>query len=135
MINKLYQNIAAGLKQIKSCKVYQEDVPQNFKAPCFLITFYDQNPTKGINGRLNNTVRVDVLYFPEDEDNCNSECWSLAQDLTRELRVEGFRIKNRSSKITDKVLHFMFDVDYREYRNMEEAKMQSMSQNTELKEE
>lgn len=135
IISKLYENIAAGLKKIKTCTIYQEDVPQNFKPPCFMVTFYDQNPTRGINGRLKNTVRVDVLYFPEDERNYNTECWALSQDLIRDLQVEDFRIKNRNSKITDKVLHFMFDVDYREYRNTAETKMQELSQNTELKEE
>ena len=65
MVTKLYKNIAAGLKAIKACKVYAEDVPQNFMQPSFLISFYDQNPSRGINGRLINTVSVDVAYFPE----------------------------------------------------------------------
>ena len=46
IISKLYENIAAGLKKIKTCTIYQEDVPQNFKPPCFMVTFYDQNPTR-----------------------------------------------------------------------------------------
>lgn len=135
MINKLYQDITVGLKKIKPCTIYQEDVPQRFKKPSFLLTFYDQNPSRGINGRLKNTVRVDVLYFPEDEDNYNSECWALSQNLTRELQLEDFKIRNRNLKITDKVLHFMFDVDYREYRNTDETKMQKLSQNADIKEE
>lgn len=134
MIDKLYQEIAAGLKLIKPCTIYREDVPQDFRTPCFMITFYDQNPSRGINGRLKNSVRVDLLYFPEDETNYQEECWSVGQSLQREFQPAGFKIKNRNMKITDKVLHFLFDVDYREYKEFIEIKMTELSSNTNLKE-
>ena len=134
MINKLYDSTASGLKRIKSCTIYREDVPQHFRKPCFMITLYDQNPSRGINGRLKNSMRVDVLYFPEDEVNYQEECWCAGQDLIREFELEGFKIKNRNMKITDRVLHFLFDVDYREYRNDTAASMQDMTQNTNIKE-
>lgn len=135
MINKLYKNITAGLKEIKTCKVYMEDVPQNFKKPSFSISFYDQSPSKGINSRLKNTVRVDVSYFPEDRQEVNDECWEIGQSLTRNFKIEGFKIKNRNLKITDKVLHFMFDVDYREFLPDDTPAMQELTQNTDMKEE
>ncbi len=53
---------------MKNCKVYREDVPQNFTVPCFMVTLYDQNLSRGINGRLKNTVNLDVLYFPENRN-------------------------------------------------------------------
>lgn len=134
MINKLYQEIASGLKLIKSCTIYLEDVPENFRKPCFMVTLYDQNYTTGINGRLKNSVRVDLLYFPEDETNYQEECWSVGQSLQREFQPAGFKIKNRNMKITDKVLHFLFDVDYREFRNETVPSMQTLSQNTDMKE-
>ncbi len=135
MITKLYQNIAAGLKKIRPCTIYQEDVPQNFKTPAFLIIFYDQNPKRGINGCLNNRVRVDVAYFPESKTDPQEACWSVGEDLIREFLIEDVKVKNRNLKITDNVLHFMFDVDYREYLETDETKMQNMSQQTEMKEE
>lgn len=135
MISKLYKNIAMGLRNVKPCTVYQEDVPQNFKQPSFLITFYAQNPSRGINGRMKNTVGVDVLYFPETIQEANAECWDVGQLLVRELKVSEFKIKNRNLKITDGVLHFMFDVDYREYFEKDTQTMQALSQNTEIKEE
>ena len=134
MVTKLYKNIAAGLKAIKACKVYAEDVPQNFMQPSFLISFYDQNPSRGINGRLINTVSVDVAYFPEARQETNGECWEVGQKLLRELRINDFKIKNRNLKITDKVLHFMFDVDYREYLSTDAQTMQTISKNTDIKE-
>lgn len=135
MISNLYRDINAGLKSIKPCKIYEENVPKNFTRPSFLITFYDQNPTKGINGRMKNTVNVDVLYFPEDRWNVNRECWGVGQDLIRMFGMENFKIKSRNLKIVDKVLHFMFDVDYREYLDTAISTMQTMSQETDIKEE
>lgn len=122
---------------MKNCKVYCEDVPQNFTVPCFMVTLYDQNPSRGINGRLKNTVNLDVLYFPENKNQAEQqeECWSVGQELTREFAAPGFKIKNRNLKIEDKVLHFMFDVDYREYLEDSTPQMQSMIQNEEIKEE
>ncbi len=118
---------------MKNCKVYREDVPQNFTVPCFMVTLYDQNPSRGINGRLKNSISLDVLYFPEDGS--QEENWSVGQELTREFAAPGFKIKNRNLKIEDKVLHFMFDVDYREYLEDSTPQMQSMIQNEEIKEE
>lgn len=135
MINELYKAIAAGLKSVKSCTVYREDVPENFSTPSFMVTLCDQNPSRGINGRLKNSVRVDILYFPENEVDYQEECWTVGESLRREFQPAGFKIKNRNMKITDKVLHFLFDVDYTEYRDESHVKMQSMSQNTEIKEE
>ena len=62
---------------MKNCKVYCEDVPQNFTVPCFMVTLYDQNPSRGINGRLKNTVNLDILYFPENRNQAEQqeECW------------------------------------------------------------
>lgn len=135
MISRLYKSITAGLKEVRACKVYIEDVPQNFEQPSFLISIYDQNPSRGINGRMKNTVNVDVSYFPESRRDANEECWGVGQDLMRELRIDDFKIKNRNLKIVDKVLHIMFDVDYREYLNTNTQAMQTLSQDTNIKEE
>lgn len=135
MISKLYAGIAAGLKVVKDCKIYREDVPVDFVRPSFMVTFYDQNPTRGINGRLKNSIKADVLYFPEDEGNYQEECWSVNEDLAREFLISEFKMKNRNSKITDKVLHFMFDVDYREFRNGDAMKMGPMILSENIKEE
>lgn len=135
MIAKLYKSIAFGLNAVKDCRVYMEDVSQNFVQPSFLISFYDQNPSRGINGRLKNTVRVDIAYFPEFRQEANRECWEVGQRLLQELEIDGFKIKNRNLKITDKVLHYMFDVDYREYLATDTKTMQTLSQDTDIKEE
>ena len=35
MISRLYENIAAGLKKVKDCEIYREDVPEKFQDPFF----------------------------------------------------------------------------------------------------
>ena len=137
MIIELYKSISSGLKAVKNCIIYREDVPQNFKIPSFLVTIYEQNPTRGINGRLKNEVNMDILYFPEKkgEAELQEECWNVGQALTRGFVVPGFKIKNRNLKIEDNVLHFMFDVDYREFLEDTTPTMQTMLENTRIKEE
>lgn len=135
MIDRLYKSIAAGLKQIRPCKVYVEDVPQNFMQPSFLITFYEQLPTHGINRKLKNTVGVDISYFPESGSEPFEECWRIGEDLSREFAAADFKIRNRNLKIVDNVLHFLFDVDYREFLPDNTPAMQTLAQHTNIKEE
>ena len=102
-----------------------------------MVTIYDQNPSRGVNGRLKNEVSLDILYFVENKSvaELTEECWSMGQALTRKFAVPGFKMKNRNLKIEDNVLHFVFDVDYREFREGDAARMQTMSQETKMKEE
>lgn len=136
MIERLYEAIASGLKTVKLCKTYREDVPQGFTAPCFLVHVYEQEHSRGINGRLKNTVNLDILYFPENtgQAQLQEECWNVGQDLTREFAIPGFKLKNRNSKIEDKVLHFLCDVDYREFKNDTAPQMQTLIQSEKIKE-
>lgn len=78
---------------------------------------------------------MDVLYFPEDADHRNREYLAVGQTLERSFSVEDFKIRNRKLKVTDQVLHFLFDVDYREYLETEESQMQDMMLDTGLKEQ
>ena len=78
---------------------------------------------------------MDVFYFPEDADHQNVEYLTVGQELERSFSVEDFKIQNRRLKVTDQVLHFLFDVDYREYLETEESQMQDMMLDTGLKEQ
>ena len=136
MIERLYEAIASGLKTVKPCKTYREDVPQGFTAPCFLVHVYEQEHSRGINGRLKNAVSLDILYFPENQGKAEiqEECWNVGQDLAREFAIPGFKLKNRNSKIEDRVLHFLCDVDYREFKNVTTPQMQTLIQSEKIKE-
>lgn len=135
MMTELYESIAEGLKAVKKCHVYLEGVPQNFRVPAFLVSIYSQEPSGGINGRLKNSVGFDVMYYPEKVPGAVEECWGMAEEMNRYFCIPGFRTKNRNSKIEDDVLHYMFDVDYREYREDSTDRMQVLLKRTGIKED
>lgn len=132
MIDTLYKKIAAQLKEIKPCTIYKEDVPQHFAQPSFLISFYEQTPSLGINGRIKNVLNVDISYFPESKT--KEECLRVGQEIVREFQIPEFKIRNRNMKIVDNVLHYFFDVPYREYRENNTVKMQEINEETNIKE-
>ena len=135
MLELIYEDVAIALKKIRNITLYLEDVPQGFRSPCFMVTIYDQNPSRGINGRMKNSVYLDVHYFPLNESGTESyeECWAVSEDLALLFDLNRFKIRDRNFKITDNVLHFQFRIDYREFINTHEVKMQEMEQNTGLK--
>ena len=135
MIERLYEAIASGLKAVRSCKTYREDVPKGFTTPCFLVHIYEQEHSIGINGRLKNEISLDILYFPENqgEAEIQEECWHVGQGLAREFAIPGFKFKNRNSKIEDKELHFLCDVYDREFKNDTTPQMQNMIQSEKIK--
>lgn len=135
MTEMLYQNITAGLKEIRPYPVYQEILPQDYKQSSFLIVLQKQTFTTGINRRLNYTVEVDVSYYPENSDRPAKECWSMGEALFREMKVNDFKMKKRNLQIVDNILHFTFCVDSREYQENGMAEMQMISQNVDVKEE
>lgn len=135
MINRLYDNIGAGLEKIKPCTIYNETLPQDYARPSFLITLKEQTLTKGMNGRERYLVTVDVSYNPEDTQNPNPESQILGLDLARGLQIKDFRMKKRNWKIEDNILHLLFEAEVRSFLPDDAPQMQSMSQNTNLKEE
>lgn len=133
MVSSLLKSIADGLKRVCECTIYPEDVPQNFKRPSFMVFLHDQEPSRGLNGRKKNTVSMDISYFPEDES--REECLLMGEKLAREFSLRDFKIKNRNLKTVDHVLHFMFEVSYREYCADDTELMQGMSYEEKLEEE
>lgn len=135
MVRKLYRNIVAGLETVKPCTVYQEDVPEDFGRPYFLISVKSLKSAAGINGRLKHKAEIDITYVPEEPCTGLTECWQVGQALTRGFLAEEFKIKNRNLTIADQQLHFTFDAHYREYFDPKVSKMQTMTQNMNMKEE
>lgn len=132
----LQKEIAAALKKIKDVPVYRETVPQDFVTPSFIVLFDEINPISGINGRLNNSIRVDVSYFPLDASrNKNTDCWTVGQQLRRQFKLQHFKVKNRTMRITDDILHFMFVTEAREFLDMHSPKMLTILQTYKSKEE
>lgn len=136
MIGELFRAVAYGLKKVKPCTVYLGDVPQHFKQPSFLVSVYEQEASGSLNHKKRSTVRFDVMYFPEAcGPGAKEECWQVCQTLNRDFRIPGFKLKGRSIRTEDNVLHYQFDVTYLEYREGTDTRMQDMIQKTDVKED
>jgi len=135
MISEIKQAIAQKIhEQYPSATIYDEDVPQNFKTPSFLVTVIEQNYGKRLANKYNSTVSFDVAYFSDKGKNeVKSDCQAVQVNLLRAFELVGtFRVQNLQATIVDNVLHITFDVRYSELKIEEFAKMQTQTTNTNL---
>lgn len=137
MINEIKQAIAQKiLKLYPEVTIYDEDIPQNFKTPSFLVAAIEQSYGKRLADKYNSTVRFDVAYFSDKKKNeIKSDCQAVMVNLLRTFDlVDTFRVRNLQANIIDNVLHITFDVSYSEIKIEEFAKMQKQTTNEYIKE-
>ena len=137
MINEIKQAIAQKIhEQYPSATIYDDDIPQNFRTPSFLVTVIEQNYGKRLANKYNSTVSFDVAYFSDKGKNeTNSDCQAVQVNLLRAFELVGtFRAQNLRATIVDNVLHITFDVRYSEIREEEFPKIQEFTSNTNIKE-
>ncbi|XOQ44297.1 MAG: Phage protein [Clostridium sp.] len=135
MINDVKQAIVNKLLELyPTYTIYDEDVPQNFKKPSFLVTMIEQNYGKRLNNKYNSTIAFDVAYFSDKGKNeIKSDCQAVQVNLLRTLNtLDTFRVQNLQANITDNVLHITFDVSYSEIKTKEFSKMQKQTTNTNI---
>lgn len=135
MINDIKQAIAQKIhEQYPSSTIYDEDIPQNFKTPSFLVTVIEQGYGKRLANKYNSTVSFDVAYFSDKGKNeIKSDCQAVQVDLLRAFDLMGgFRAQSLQATIVDNVLHITFDISYSELKTEEFAKMQTQTTNTNL---
>lgn len=135
MISEIKQAIAQKIhEQYPSATIYDEDIPQNFKTPSFLVTVIEQSYGKRLANKYNSTISFDVAYFSDKGKNkIKSDCQAVQVNLLRTLNtLDTFRVQNLQANITDNVLHITFDVSYSEIKTKEFSKMQKQTTNTNL---
>lgn len=135
MINEIKQAIAQKIHELyPSAAIYDEDIPQNFKTPSFLVTVIEQSYGKRLANKYNSTVSFDVAYFSNKGKNeIKSDCQAVQVNLLRAFDLMGgFRVQNLQATIVDNVLHITFDVSYSELKIEEFAKMQTQTTHTNL---
>ena len=138
MINDVKQAIVNKLLELyPTYTIYDEDVPQNFKTPSFLVTVIEQSYGKRIANKYNSTITFDVAYFSDKGKNeIKSDCQEVQVNLLRAFDLMGgFRAQSLQATIVDNVLHITFDVNYSEIKIGEEIpKMEAQTTNTSIKE-
>jgi hypothetical protein len=97
-------------------KIYDDNVPQNFKTPSFQIFIFDQDYGKRLGKKYKSLVSFDLAYFSNKKiSDIRIDCLEVQETLLRELDIAGtYRIQNKQAKITDNVLHITFDVGFSE---------------------
>lgn len=126
MINDIKQCIVDNLLKIyPGITIYDEDIPQNFKTPSFLIILTDHNYNKRINNKFDGEVSFDISFFSsKDKFEIKNDCFKAQQDLFRNFDlITKYRALDKESTIVDNVLHFTFKIRYSEINDIEELKM------------
>lgn len=137
MIDEIKQVIAQKIhEQYPSATIYDEDIPQNFKTPSFLVTVVEHSYGKRLANKYNSTVSFDVAYFSNKGKNkIKSDCQAVQVNLLRAFDLMGgFRAQNLQATIVDNVLHITFNVNYSELKIEEFTKMQTQTTNEYVKE-
>lgn len=107
-----------------SCTLYDEDIPQNFKTPSFLLTVIDQDYSNRLGKASKGAISYDLAYYSNKQD-IKTDCAVVAQNIFRSFDVVGgYRILDKQSTIVDNVLHVTFKVKYSEIKVEEVEIMQ-----------
>jgi len=137
MIDEIKQAIADKLEELyPGYTLYDEDIPQNFKKPSFLVTLVEQSYGKRLDNKFIGNVTLDVAYFSNKGKNeIKSDCQAVMMNLLRAFDLlDTFRARNLQANITDNVLHITFNVNYSEIKIEEFVKMQKQTTNEYVKE-
>lgn len=135
MINSIKQAIVNKLSvEYSGYKIYDEDVPQNFKKSSFLITVTDQDYNKKLNNKYSSLLSFDIAYFSSKSiTEIKADLLETQQNLLRKFDIiDTFRVLNKQANITDNVLHFTFDISFSELKTDISEPMQSQTINIKL---
>lgn len=137
MVNNIKQCIVDNLLNIyPGITIYDEDIPQNFKSPSFLITLTDHSYSKRINNKFNGEISFDISFFSDKEKTeIKDDCIKVQQELFREFDlITTYRPLNKNATIVDNVLHFSFNIKYSEIIKENELKIKNIGLKTNIKE-
>lgn len=135
MVQTVKSAIASKLKELyPTYNIYDEDVPQKFKTPSFMLSLINQDYTKRLDVKYSGLLSFDLAYFSDENvAETKGDCIAKQQAILRAFDLVGtFRVLNKQANITDNVLHITFDVRYSEVKDIEEIKMQKQETNTNL---
>ena len=135
MISNVKQVIAAKLKQLyPSHTIYDEDVPQNFREPSFLITLTNQDYEKRLNTKFKSLLSFEIAFFSgKDKTEIKEDCQKVQMALFRAFDlVGGYRILNKQATTVDNVLHLTFDVSVSELKVEDGTLMEKQHTNTNI---
>ena len=135
-VNKIVGAVASALKSRFGLSVYQDQVEQGLKRPCFYLAILSvsMEPAPGRGTAL--SVLLDVHYFPKT-DGDHAETAGMAASLLQALEViplpdgGAMRGVNRQAEETDGVLHGMvrYTILFKESEKIPEMEILQLKSN------
>lgn len=116
MINCLVNSLSKYLKDKYNVYIYVDDIPQDFKQPCFYVGVLQTAKTELVGDRYILNIPIDIQYFNDENLEKKREMRQIADELFNDLRfltlvdygglIQGY---NCHFDIIDNVLHFYID--------------------------
>lgn len=141
MIETITNALSLKLGELfSSIDIYEGDISQGLKEPCFIINIPGTNRQTGIMRKKQN-ITINLIYM-EDKKNIYKEYiyYDVIDTLYKELDIiqadgEVFRVENLSHTKVDETLHFLLDVSFIYAKRLSKVLMGELDVNSEVKED
>ena len=138
MINLIIAGISITLGGEFGYEVYNEEIKQGLKEPCFFISCL--NPTNRIflGKRYFRENNFCIQYFPKSEHKPNAECYEVAEKLNRCLELipvldEVLHGTDMKFEVIDGVLNFFVSYNCFVYKVEQKTVMGNIKSTTNVK--
>lgn len=134
MINEIVKGISLGLNAAfgDEYRIYQNDVEQGFREPCFFIQTLKPERSPLLGGRALQRNHFDILYFPKDPGN-NAAMLDVGENLMDCLEYitipggDKLRGIGMSYEIVDDVLHFFVSYNHTVHKTTTQTAMEGLT--------
>ena len=142
MLNEIIKGISMALSVAfgDGYEIYQNDVDQGLKEPCFLIAVLRPEVTPMLGRRFIKRNPFDIQYFPADPHD-NAEMFTAAETMLEALDFimlpsgELLHGTSVSYEVADNVLHFMVSYNLPMVRPAETAAMETLETAIDIQDE
>lgn len=134
MLNLIFDGIVAKLIEAfgDGYKIYQEQVKQGLKTPCFLISCVNPTNEQFLGNRYYRTNLFSVQYFPQSNTDAKAECWEVQDTLYEALEYINVgedlqRGTGMRGEFVDDILTFFVSFNMFVYKPTDEDVMETLT--------
>ncbi|SHO48127.1 phage tail terminator family protein [Anaerocolumna xylanovorans] len=136
MGKELKDAISAKLTELfPGVTVYDEDLPDGYQKPAFLVTTTNAVKGRGLGGRKNYSLSFDVSYYSNLTGQTNNDCYQKGIALLESFHLLEYRLKGKKSATAQGVLHFTFETQFTVAGETSDTKMEQKELSTNIKED
>ncbi|SHK40368.1 hypothetical protein SAMN02745136_02429 [Anaerocolumna jejuensis DSM 15929] len=115
--------------------IYEEDLPEGYQKPAFLVTTTNAVAGRGLGGRKAFQLSFDISYYSNLAGRINTDCYQKGLALLEGFRLTGYRLKGKKSAAAEGILHFTFETQFTVTEEISEIKMKQKELSTNMKED